>query len=107
MSWRYINQKKTSTSRCLEIIRQPVVTEKATLGSEHNQVTLCVSMDASKPEIRRAVETLFNVKVHSVNTLISKGKRVRFRGVRGTRPDWKKAIIRLEEGQSIDLTATL
>jgi large subunit ribosomal protein L23 len=81
-----------------------VISEKATLGSEHNQVTFRVPMDATKPEIRSAVESLFNVKVKAVNTLRMKGKVKRFRGRLGRTPDYKKAIVTLAEGQSIDVT---
>jgi len=82
----------------------PVITEKATMGSEHSQVTFKVAKDATKPEIKEAVEKLFNVKVKSVNTLITKGKVKRFRGLPGRRPDTKKAMVTLEEGQTIDVT---
>jgi large subunit ribosomal protein L23 len=82
----------------------PVITEKATLGSEHNQVTFRVAKGATKPEIKAAVEGLFNVKVKAVNTLVQKGKVKRFRGIKGRRPDSKKAMITLEEGQVIDVT---
>ena len=94
-----------SQERACDILRAPVVTEKSTMGSEHNQVTFKVMPSASKPEIRAAVELLFNVKVRSINTLRQKGKVKRFRGVRGKRPDYKKAIVCLEEGQSIDVTS--
>jgi large subunit ribosomal protein L23 len=86
-----------------EIVRQPHVTEKATLGSEHNQVTFRVSTCATKPMIKQAVETLFGVKVKGVNTSILKGKTKRFKGVKGVRSDIKKAIVRLEDGQTIDI----
>lgn len=82
----------------------PVITEKATLGSEHNQVTFRVAKDATKPEIKAAIEGLFNVKVKAVNTLVQKGKVKRFKGIKGRRPDSKKAMITLEEGQVIDVT---
>ncbi len=85
-------------------ILSPVITEKATLGSEHSQVTFRVAKDATKPEIKAAVEGLFNVKVKAVNTLIQKGKVKRFRGIKGRRPDSKKAMVTLEEGQVIDVT---
>ncbi len=86
-----------------EIITAPHVTEKATLGSEHGQVTFKVPLWADKARIKQAVETLFEVKVKGVNTTILKGKNKRFRGVAGRRSDQKKAIIRLEEGQTIDV----
>ena len=82
----------------------PVITEKSTEGSEHNQVTFRVALEASKPEIREAVEGLFNVKVKAVNTLRVKGKVKRFRGRVGRRSDWKKAIVTLQEGSFIDVT---
>ena len=90
-----------------DVIRRPVITEKATLGSEHNQVTFVVARDATKPEIKAAVESLFDVKVEKVNTLVAKGKVKRFRGIRGRRPDVKKAIVTLAEGHSIDVTTGL
>jgi large subunit ribosomal protein L23 len=90
-----------------EILRSPVITEKATLASEHNQVTFRVPLDASKPEIKSAVEGLFDVQVVSVNTLVQKGKTKRFRGVLGRQKDTKKAVVRLAEGQSIDVTTGL
>ena len=90
--------------RAYDIIRSPVVTEKSTLGSEHNQVTFRVAMDATKPEIKSAVETLFKVKVSAVNTLRQEGKVKRFRGIKGRRPNYKKAIVTLAEGENIDVT---
>lgn len=86
-----------------EIVRNPVVTEKSMMGSENGQVTFKVSMDATKPRIKQAVEALFDVKVKSVNTLIQKGKTKRFKGQLGRRSDMKKAIICLEDGQTIDV----
>ena len=93
-----------SRERLYEVIRRPVVTEKSTLGSEHNQVTFQVPLDASKPEIKIAVEGLFAVKVKAVNTMRQKGKIKRFRGHLGKRADTKKAYVTLEEGHSIDVT---
>ena len=93
-----------SRERLYEVIRRPVVTEKSTLGSEHNQVTFRVPLDASKPEIKAAVEGLFSVKVKAVNTTRQKGKIKRFRGRLGKRADTKKAYVTLEEGHSIDVT---
>jgi large subunit ribosomal protein L23 len=107
MSWKYFNRSKPSEERMLELLRAPVITEKATLASEHNQVVFRVPMDATKPEIKAAVEKLFKVKVDAVNTLRSKGKTKRFRGRLGRRIDTKKAMIRLSEGQSIDVTTGL
>ena len=90
-----------------QVIKSPVITEKSTLGGEHNQVTFKVSMDASKPEIKAAVESLFDVKVKAINTLISKGKVKRFRGHLGKRDNFKKAVVSLVEGHSIDVTTGL
>ena len=81
----------------------PVITEKATIGSEFGQVSFRVALGATKPLIKEAVEGLFSVKVKSVNTLRVKGKNKVFRGVKGRRPDWKKAIVTLEDGESIDV----
>jgi large subunit ribosomal protein L23 len=90
-----------------EIIRSPVITEKATLLTERNQVVFRVATGANKLEIKRAVETLFNVKVLGVNTLVQKGKTKRFKGRPGVRSDVKKAYVQLAEGQSIDLTSNV
>jgi large subunit ribosomal protein L23 len=90
-----------------ELVRSPVITEKATLLSERNQVVFRVATDATKPEIKAAVETLFGVKVLGVNTLVQKGKTKRFKGRPGVRSDVKKAYVQLAEGQSIDLTTGL
>ena len=93
-----------SKERMYEVIRRPIVTEKSTLGSEHNQVAFQVPLDANKLEIRKAVEELFKVKVKAVNTLRQTGKNKRFRGRPGKRSDFKKAYVTLEEGHSIDVT---
>ncbi len=87
-----------------DIIRAPEVTEKSTQGSEYNQVTFRVSPDATKPQIKRAVEGLFGVKVTKVNTLNMNGKVKMFKGRPGKRADYKKAIVTLAEGNSIDIT---
>ncbi len=87
-----------------DVIRRPLITEKATLASENGTVVFEVAMDATKPQIRKAVEALFNVKVKAVNTTILKGKRKRFRGIPGRRKDIKKAYVTLEEGNTIDVT---
>jgi len=86
-----------------DIIRGPLVTEKSTRGSEHNQVTFRVAKDATKPQIKAAVEGLFDVKVKKINTLNVKGKVKAFRGRKGKRADWKKAVVCLAEGQNIDI----
>ncbi len=87
-----------------DVIVSPSITEKSTLVSEHNQVVFNVRRTATKPEIKRAVELLFDVKVKAVNTLNRKGKAKRFKGIMGRRSDVKKAIVTLEEGKSIDIT---
>jgi len=96
---------KISKERLYGVVIGPVVTEKSTMIGAHNQVTFRVAMTASKPEIKAAVEGLFGVKVQAVNTLRVKGKEKRFRGVLGRRKDYKKAVVTLAEGQSIDMTA--
>jgi len=96
-----------SKERMYEVLRAPVITEKSTAISEHNQIVFRVAMDATKPEIRAAVEDLFGVKVTAVNTLRQKGKVKRFRGRPGRRPDTKKAVVSLAEGESIDVTSGL
>ena len=96
-----------SRARMYEVIRAPLITEKTTNGSEYSQVTVRVSMDATKPEIRQAVEGLFKVKVRAVNTVTVKGKAKVFRGRPGVRSDWKKAIVSLAEGHKIDVTTGL
>jgi large subunit ribosomal protein L23 len=94
-------------TRHYDVIRAPVITEKATMASEANQVVFKVAIDATKPQIKAAVEKLFDVKVTAVNTLITEGKTKRFRGFKGKRNDTKKAIVTLAEGQSIDVTTGL
>jgi len=90
-----------------DIIRSPVVTEKSTLASDHGQVVFDVAIDATKPQIKAAVEGLFSVKVKAVNTLVRKGKVKRFRGTLGQQSDVKKAVVTLAEGQTIDVTTGL
>ncbi len=94
---------KLSEGAMYEMIRRPVITEKSTLGSQHNQVTFRVPLDASKPEIKAAIEGVFKVKVKAVNTLRVEGKSKRFRGIPGKRPDYKKAVVTLAEGHTIDV----
>ena len=96
-----------STERDYQIVLGPVITEKATLASEHDQVVFNVAPGATKPQIKEAVETLFKVRVKAVNTLNRKGKVKRFRGRRGRQSDVKKAFVTLEEGQSIDVSTGL
>ncbi|GGD05573.1 50S ribosomal protein L23 [Aquisalinus flavus] len=90
-----------------DTIVSPLITEKSTIASENNQVVFKVALNATKPQIAEAVESLFKVKVKSVNTLRTKGKNKRFRGRPYTRSDVKKAIVTLEEGHSIDITTGL
>jgi large subunit ribosomal protein L23 len=95
------------STRHYDTILAPLITEKATVLSEQNKVVFRVAMDSTKEEIASAVEELFKVKVTKVNTLIQKGKTKRFRGRPGRRTDMKKAIVTLQEGQSIDITTGL
>lgn len=102
---KYSGRKTNLTKeRMYEIIRSPVITEKATIITEHNQVSFRVPLTATKPEIRAAIEGLFDVKVTAVNTLRQVGKVKRFRGQLGKRNDYKKAIVTLADGDSIDVT---
>jgi large subunit ribosomal protein L23 len=98
---------RLSREAVYELIRSPVITEKATRLSEHGQYVFWVPLDATKPEIKVAVESLFGVQVLAVNTLVQKGKTKRFRGRPGRRSDAKKAFVRLAPGQQIDFTATV
>ena len=95
---------KLSQGRMYDLIRSPVVTEKSTLGSQHNQVTFRVPLEAIKLEIKVAVEGVFKVKVTAVNTLRVQGKTKRFKGHAGQRSDFKKAMVTLAEGHTIDVT---
>ncbi|GLT09069.1 50S ribosomal protein L23 [Sulfitobacter sp. PR48] len=90
-----------------DVIRKPIITEKATMASENNAVVFEVAMGSNKPQIKEAVEALFGVKVKAVNTTITKGKVKRFRGQIGTRRDVKKAYVTLEEGNTIDVSTGL
>jgi large subunit ribosomal protein L23 len=96
-----------SDPRLYDVILSPVITEKATMASERNQVIFKVADTATKPQIKEAVEKLFDVKVKAVNTLVRKGKRKAFRGRPGVQSDMKKAIVTLEEGHRIDVTSGL
>ncbi|MFO1116737.1 MAG: 50S ribosomal protein L23 [Beijerinckiaceae bacterium] len=93
--------------RHYDVIVAPVITEKATFASELNKVVFKVRKDATKPQIKAAVEGLFDVKVESVNTLVRKGKTKIFRGTRGQQSDVKKAVVTLAEGHRIDVTTGL
>jgi len=96
-------ETKISQIQAYDTIIRPLVTEKATMGNENGQVSFVVAMTATKPEIKAAVEMLFNVKVLAVNTSVLKGKTKSFRGRAGRRSDMKKAIVTLAVGQAIDL----
>lgn len=98
---------KPESLRVFDVIRAPVITEKSTMASEHNQFTFKVANEATKQDIKIAVEKLYKVKVESVNTLTLKGKVKRFKGRLGKRNDVKKAIVRLAKGQTIDMSAGL
>ena len=98
---------KTIDPRHYDVIVSPVVTEKATMASEHNKVVFKVASKATKPQIKEAVEKLFDVKVRSVNTLVRKGKTKVFRGSFGSQSDVKRAVVTLEEGHRIDVTTGL
>jgi len=91
-----------STEKTYEVIRSPLVSEKATFISQYNYYVFKVSPKSKKPEIKQAIEKLFKVDVKSVNTLNQKGKRKRFKGKMGMRPNTKKAFVKLAEGQTID-----
>ena len=101
------HRKMLSREAMYQIIRNPLITEKATGLSEHGQVVFRVAIDATKPEIKAAVEGLFGVKVLGVNTLVQEGKTKKFKGRPGVRSDVKKAFVRLAAGQSIDFTTGL
>jgi large subunit ribosomal protein L23 len=98
-------QQAEASARHYDVVLAPHITEKSTMLSEHNAVVFKVSSDASKPEIKEAVEALFNVKVTGVNTMVTKGKSKRWKGKPYQRSDFKKAIVTLAEGQSIDVTS--
>ena len=97
----------TSDPRHYDVILSPIITEKATNASEHNKVVFKVALTATKPQIKEAVEKLFDVKVKSVNTLRRQGKWKTFKGRLGQQSDTKRAIVTLEEGQTIDVTTGL
>ncbi len=104
--FRVIPRKEVKLTReqMYDLVRSPVITEKSTMGSEHNQVTFRVPLTADKREVKAAVEGLFKVKVTAVNTIRVKGKLKRVRGTPGRRSDYKKAIVTLAEGSKIDVT---
>ena len=94
-----------SHNQIMDVLRKPIISEKATLISEYNQVTFEVAIDSNKAEIKQAVESLFNVSVTAVNTIRVKGKVKRFRGMLGKRKDVKKAIVTLADGDMIDVAS--
>jgi large subunit ribosomal protein L23 len=96
-----------ATIRNFDVLLSPHITEKATNLSELNKVVFKIALDASKDEVASAVEAIYNVKVTKVNTIVTKGKTKRFKGIKGRRNDIKKAIVTLAEGQSIDITTGL
>jgi large subunit ribosomal protein L23 len=98
-------KKQEIDARHYDVILAPHITEKSTLLSEHNGVVFKVANDATKPQIKEAVEALFDVKVTGVNTIVTKGKTKRWKGRPYKRTDTKKAIVKLAEGQSIDVTS--
>lgn len=98
---------RVANEKLYKIITSPVVTEKSTSLTEYNKVTFNVALDATKPEIKTAIESLFKVKVTAVNTLRVKGKQKRFKGITGQRSDRKKAVVTLEKGHSIDIASGL
>ncbi|MCE2510644.1 MAG: 50S ribosomal protein L23 [Alphaproteobacteria bacterium] len=97
-------KKRLPNEKSYGVLLSPVITEKATLGSEHNQITFRVPLKATKPEIKDAVERLFDVKVVAVNTLRQQGKTKRFKGQVGKRAAYKKAMVTLAEGHAVDVT---
>ena len=97
----------TASPKHYDLIKKPIITEKATMTSEHGGVVFQVAMDATKPQIKEAVEAIFGVKVKAVNTTITKGKHKKFRGRLGERSDKKKAYVMLEAGNTIDVSTGL
>lgn len=102
-----MSSKTFADARHYDLILSPVITEKATLASEQNKVIFKVRRDATKPQIKAAIERLFDVKVEAVNTVLRKGKKKVFKGTRGVQSDVKKAVVTLAEGQTIDVTTGL
>ena len=98
-------QQTAVDARHYDVVLAPHITEKSTMLSENNSVVFKVASGASKPEIKAAVEALFNVNVTGVNTIVTKGKTKRWKGKPYQRSDFKKAIVTLAEGQSIDVTS--
>ena len=92
-----------SKAAAYDTILRPIITEKATMANENGQVTFAVPVTATKPEIKAAVEMLFDVEVKAVNTILLKGKTKMWKGRPGRRSDMKKAMVTLVEGYTIDL----
>ena len=97
----------SASAKHYDAIVSPIITEKSTIVSEHNQVVFEVAIDATKPEIKEAIETLFSVSVTAVNTMRQKGKTKRFRGIPGRRKTIKKAVVTLKDGDTIDIATGL
>jgi large subunit ribosomal protein L23 len=102
-----MSSKSFADARHYDLIIAPIITEKATLATEQNKVIFKVARDATKPQIKAAIERLFDVKVEAVNTILRKGKRKTFKGTRGVQSDKKMAVVTLAEGQTIDVTTGL
>lgn len=107
MTWKHYSKPQLTKEQMYATIRRPVITEKATIIGEHNQMVFEVSRDATKAEIKAALEGIFAVKVLKVNTITMPAKARRFRNRKGMRPSWRKAIATLKEGDSIDVTTVL
>ncbi len=99
------NKNKAASAAMYDVIERPVVTEKSTIASEHGKMAFLVRPEATKPQIKQAVESLFGVDVLKVNTLNRPGKKKRFKGIQGKRSDTKKAVVTMKEGQTIDIMA--
>lgn len=102
MSKKKATAAKTVKAHHYDVLQAPVITEKSTMASEHGKVVFRIKPEATKPQVKSAVEALFGVEVVSVNTTLVKGKTKTFRGRPGTRSDYKKAVVTLKDGQSID-----
>jgi len=98
-------KKQTVDARHYDVIIAPHITEKSTLASEQNAVVFKVAKDATKPQIKEAIEAIYDKKVVAVNTLVQKGKTKRWKGKAYQRSDVKTAIVTLAEGEMIDITS--
>lgn len=99
-----VKTEKKITEKMYDTLIRPIITEKAMKGSENGQVVFRIPLEATKTDVKNAVEALYNVKVKSVNTIRVSGKTKRFRGIQGVRSDYKKAVVTLADGQNIDIT---